>query len=46
MGAFVEVKGNSGYVDLIPVAHDLKDSWMQLGISLLQNLIQKRAMLR
>jgi uncharacterized protein len=29
MGSFVDVKGNNGYVDLIPVAHDIKDNWMQ-----------------
>ncbi|HMI01741.1 MAG TPA: hypothetical protein VK541_04620 [Pedobacter sp.] len=29
MGAFVDVKGNDGYIDLIPVAHDVKDNWMQ-----------------
>ena len=29
MGAFVGVSTNTGYVDLIPVAHDAKDTWMQ-----------------
>jgi DUF1680 family protein len=29
MGAFVGVSTNTGYVDLIPVAHDAKDAWMQ-----------------